>query len=536
MSTLTALLSTLRKSQLLPPETLKSATAGFQRQQAGDQAVEAGVEAGKGAAVAFCRYLVQEGLLTEWQTEKLLEGKYRGFLLGKYKLLGPLGAGGMSVVYLAENQMLGQRRAIKVLPKSKVADSSYLERFYREARAAAGLNHPHIVRTFDIDQQGDQHYMVMEYVEGTDMSALVKQRGPLDFRKAADYLRQAASALQHAHQAGLIHRDVKPGNFLLDRRGVVKLLDLGLAKFTRQTSDLTMVHNETLMGTADYLSPEQAIDSHQVDHRTDIYSLGGTFYFMIAGHPPFPEGSIAQRLVRHQAIDPPTLVALRGDCPEFLSQLCQWMMQKKREQRCPDCGEIIAWLDRWLAQGEQVQLPEAYWQAADRTVMMTDRVPDSGSSGSPASPATSSPTATPSVGPSQVGGSGPKSGPKAVSDEIPIPTIQVSKNPMPKGPISKSPISKSPVPRTPVPKNPVPKTPVSKTPVSVDAVSVNAVSKGSVERGRRGGVKAASGVATNLKESRARQLTAGYWLLGGLFFVLLVAIFCLWLAFRHAPT
>ncbi|MBL8890250.1 MAG: serine/threonine protein kinase [Planctomycetaceae bacterium] len=341
MSTAANLIELLKQSQLVEAERLAAAVAAF---DPGTAKVKLGAEA---TASDMARHLIRQQVITTWQAEKLLSGKTKGFFLGKYKLLEPLGAGGMSFVYLAENQLLGQRRAIKVLPKSKVTDSSYLERFYREARAAAQLNHPNIVRTFDIDQQGDQHYMVMEYIEGEDLSSLVKRVGPLPIGDAVNYLRQTAAALQHAHRAGLIHRDVKPGNLLLNKQGQVKLLDLGLAKFTGQASDLTVVHNETLMGTADFLSPEQALNSHLVDLRADIYSLGGTFYFLVAGHPPFPDGTVAQRLVRHQAVDPPTLISLRPECPLFLSQMCEWMMRKKAEERCRDCGEIMDWLDRW---------------------------------------------------------------------------------------------------------------------------------------------------------------------------------------------
>ncbi len=341
MSTAVHFIELVRQSQLVAPEELDAAIATF------DPNAHKATTRTEATGAEMARHLIRRSLLTAWHAEKLLSGKNKGFFLGKYKLLEPLGAGGMSFVYLAENQLLGQRRAIKVLPKSKVTDSSYLERFYREARAAAQLNHPNIVRTFDIDQQGDQHYMVMEFIDGEDLSSLVKRLGPLPIDDAVHYLRQTAAALQHAHQAGLIHRDVKPGNLILTKQGQVKLLDLGLAKFTGQLSNLTIVHNETLMGTADFLSPEQALNSHLVDQRADIYSLGGTFYYLVVGHPPFPDGTVAQRLVRHQSVEPPTLASLRPDCPIFLSQLCEWMMRKKVEERCRDCGDILEWLDRW---------------------------------------------------------------------------------------------------------------------------------------------------------------------------------------------
>lgn len=312
------------------------------------------------SAADLARQLIRAGHLTAWQTEKLLAGKHKGFFLGKYKLLQPLGAGGMSVVYLAQHPLLDQRRAIKVLPKSKVTDSSYLERFYREAQAAARLNHPNIVRTFDIDHQGDQHYMVMEYIEGEDLTSLVKRVGALPYPQAVDYLQQTARALQYAHDAGMVHRDVKPGNLLLNQQGQLKLLDLGLAKFSDQGSDLTLTHDETLLGTADFLSPEQALHSHLVDHRADLYSLGATFYYLVAGHPPFPEGTVAQRLIRHQSVEPPSLLELRPDCPPVLSELCQWLMRKQPSDRCPSCAKLLAVLADWQRDPQQTRLPPGW--------------------------------------------------------------------------------------------------------------------------------------------------------------------------------
>ena len=206
--------------------------------------------------------VVESGLITRWQADKLLEGRHKGFFLGKYKLLDLLGSGGMSHVYLAEHVLMQRRVAIKVLPKNRVEDSSYLARFHREAQAAAALDHPNIVRAYDVDNDGNNHYIVMEYVEGRDLQHIVKDDGPLDYVTAADYIRQAAEGLAHAHGAGLIHRDVKPANLLVNQKKVVKVLDLGLARFTGEDkASLTVAYDENVLGTADYLAPEQALDS-----------------------------------------------------------------------------------------------------------------------------------------------------------------------------------------------------------------------------------------------------------------------------------
>ncbi len=294
--------------------------------------------------------MVAAGILTEWQSKKLLAGKYRGFRLGKYKLLGEVGKGGMSAVYLAEHILMRRRVAIKVLPKARVKDASYLDRFRLEARAVAKLDDPHIVRAFDIDNDGDTHYIVMEYVEGPDLHRVVSQNGPLDADTAADYIAQAATGLAHAHEKHLIHRDIKPANLLVDRNQTVKLLDLGLAKLTEddQTS-LTLAHDENVLGTADYLAPEQALNSHGADERSDIYSLGCTLYYLLTGRPPFPEGTISERLLKHQVEEPESLLRLRPDLPVSLVEVCNRMMAKRPELRYDSAEEVANRLTQWLA-------------------------------------------------------------------------------------------------------------------------------------------------------------------------------------------
>ena len=194
-------LDLVRRSQLVEEDQLSKFLANYE--------IEHGQEFPE-RQEALAEALVEAELLTDWQADKLLAGKHRGFILGKYKLLGQLGKGGMSTVYLAEHVLMRARRAIKVLPKNRVKNSTYLDRFRIEARAAAKLDDPNIVRAYDIDQEGDTHYLVMEYVEGQDLHLLVKDKGALEFESAADYIAQVACGLEHAHQMGLIHRDIKP--------------------------------------------------------------------------------------------------------------------------------------------------------------------------------------------------------------------------------------------------------------------------------------------------------------------------------------
>lgn len=343
-----------RKSNLVDAAALDAAVSRFNEAHRaaelpdGDEQAKDQEE--KKRVIQLAEWLVNEQLLTEWHTDKLLAGKYKGFFLGKYKLLGHLGTGGMSSVYLAEHVKMRDQRAIKVLPKSRVADSSYLARFQLEAKAIASLSHPNVVRAYDIDNEGDVHYIVMEYVDGDDLQTIVRERGVLDYMSAAKYIAGAARGLQHAHDAGLIHRDVKPANLLINSSGQIKILDLGLALFAAdEDASLTVAHNENVLGTADYLAPEQAINSHRVDHRVDIYGLGCTLYYLLTGHPPFNEGSLAQRIARHQTEMPESIRKERPDCPGELEGICVKMMQKDPRYRYQSGADVAEALDAWRA-------------------------------------------------------------------------------------------------------------------------------------------------------------------------------------------
>ncbi|GDY06524.1 hypothetical protein LBMAG52_00100 [Planctomycetia bacterium] len=299
--------------------------------------------------------LIGGEVITRWQAEKLLAGKHKGFSLGKYKLLDLLGKGGMSSVYLAEHVLMKRRCAIKVLPGKRVNDSSYLARFHREAQAVASVDHPNIVRAYDVDCTQDRdsqiHFLVMEYVQGQSLQELIIGNGPADYADAVEYIRQAAEGLEHAHRAGLVHRDIKPANLLIDTSGVIKLLDMGLARFfdDRDENPLTVTHDEKVLGTADYLAPEQALDSHTVDARADIYSLGCSLQFLLTGNPPYTEGTLTQRLMWHQTKPFPPLTDSRIDCPVSLSAVLNKMVEKKPEDRYQSAAEVAEVCRQWLA-------------------------------------------------------------------------------------------------------------------------------------------------------------------------------------------
>jgi serine/threonine protein kinase len=298
----------------------------------------------------LARRLVQAELVTAWQARKLLAGKYRGFYLGRYKLLDHIGTGGMSRVYLAEHMLLHQRRAVKILSLDRLQRPGQWERFQIEAQALAALDHPHIVRVYDVDRQGDVCYLVVEFVPGQDLQRLVSQSGCLDVRLAVRYVVQAAETLHYAHRHGFIHRDVKPANLMVDQHGQIKVLDFGLARIVGSEAVQQLDAQDRVVGTADYMAPEQSVDSSVADPRTDIYGLGGTFYFLLTGRPPFATGSPAQRIAAHRRQRPVPVRALRPDCPESVERMCLRMLEKLPEHRYQSAADVAAVLRAWLSQ------------------------------------------------------------------------------------------------------------------------------------------------------------------------------------------
>src|ERR1043165_6420220 len=283
----------------------------------------------------FADGLIKEGVLTHFQAEKLMAGRWRGFLISdKYRLLERLGAGGMGAVYLCEHILMGRKVALKVLPAQQAEDPASLERFRREARAVARLDHPNIVRAHDIDRDEKLHFLVLEFVDGCNLHDFIRRNGTLKPERAAHYIRQAALGLQHAHEAGIVHRDINPGNLLIDRQGVVKILDMGLARFFHEDSAAFIKEYEVgyIIGTGDYIAPEQIRDS-RVDIRADIYSLGGTMYYLLTGKSPFQERTNAQKIIWHQVRHPKSLKMLRPDVSDELVLVLQKMMAKEAERR-----------------------------------------------------------------------------------------------------------------------------------------------------------------------------------------------------------
>jgi serine/threonine protein kinase len=299
--------------------------------------------------------LVRRGVLTQFQAKQLLAGRHRGFRLGSYVIQDQLGQGGMGAVYLAEHATLRRRVALKVLRAQRGVEAKVgVERFLREARAAAALDHPNIVRIHDVAQQDDIHYLALEYVEGRTLDKILSQGGAIAPSLAVGYIAQAAAGLQHAHEKGFVHRDIKPANLILASDGTVKLLDMGLARsLTSAADNLTeMLDKGAVVGTADFIAPEQALGA-QPDIRADVYSLGATFFALVTGKPPF-HGNTSQKLAQHQMKPAPDLAAQDPTFPPELARVVAKMLAKKPEERYQTPAELIAALAPWLSDaGEQ---------------------------------------------------------------------------------------------------------------------------------------------------------------------------------------
>jgi hypothetical protein len=264
----------------------------------------------------------------------------------RYRVLELLGSGGMGAVYKAEHRRMERHVALKVLSPGLMTKPAMVERFQREMRAAARLAHPNIVTAHDADQAGDAHFLVMEFVEGMSLAQYVHERSRLPVAEACGYIRQAALGLQHAFERGMVHRDIKPHNLMLTPAGQVKILDFGLARLVRETSAESCAQGAggqapsagltevgTLMGTADFIAPEQANDPRAADIRADIYSLGCTLYFLLTGRVPFPEGTSMDKLMAHAKKTPVSLGKLHSEVPADLARVVEKMMAKDPARR-----------------------------------------------------------------------------------------------------------------------------------------------------------------------------------------------------------
>jgi serine/threonine-protein kinase len=327
------------------------------------------------------RAMVDMGVLTRFQAERLLIGRTSGFVLGPYRILDQLGKGGMGRVYKAQHIGLGRIVALKVLAPDLLKTERAHELFHRELQAAGQLNHPNAVTALDANEIDGRVFLVLEFVDGPNLEQLVREQGPLSVGLACDYIRQAALALQAAHALGMVHRDIKPANLLVQRRGLdadapglLKVTDFGLARLCDPqrpgTNGTLLLKPNTVMGTPDYVSPEQARDVHKVDIRSDLYSLGCSMYFMLTGRVPFPGGDALEKMIRQATVTAQPVGAFRPDVPVEVVKIVERLMAKHPNQRFQTPAELVEALTPFAVSG-----PIPWAQAARPTLDETTAVP-----------------------------------------------------------------------------------------------------------------------------------------------------------------
>ena len=311
-------------------------------------------------AQGLARELIQAGKLTRYQAAAVYQGRTKGLVLGNYTVLDQIGAGGMGQVLKAKHRTMDRIVALKMLPARAMKSSQMVKRFHREVRAAAKLEHPNIVTAYDADEHQGIHYLVMQYVDGKDLADVVAERGPLPVEQAVECIIQAARGLEYAHSEGVVHRDIKPANLLLDKKGTVKILDMGLARLgepgeSGESESLTSTGQ--VMGTYDYMAPEQAEDSHSIDHRADVYSLGCTLYRLLTGERPYKGDRAIQILYAHREHPIPSLCEARPDVRAQLDAVFQKMLAKRPEDRYQSMTEVIGALETCVAVESRQPVP-----------------------------------------------------------------------------------------------------------------------------------------------------------------------------------
>jgi Leucine-rich repeat (LRR) protein/tRNA A-37 threonylcarbamoyl transferase component Bud32 len=305
-------------------------------------------------AQAFARELVKQRRLTPYQAATVYRGNAPDLVFGTYVVLDKLGQGGMGVVFKAEHRRMKKIVALKVMSQAATKSPAAVKRFQREVEAAAKLTHPNIVAALDADVARGLFFLVLEYVDGTDLSALVKQNGPLPVDRAVNYISQAARGLAHAHGEGVIHRDIKPANLLLDVNGTVKILDMGLARLIDSANNPAvggLTQSGSIMGTVDYMSPEQALDTKHADARSDIYSLGCSLYFLLTGRAMYVGDTLMKKLLAHREQPTPSLGEARADASAALDDVFRKLVAKRPEERYQTMTDVIRDLDTLLAGG-----------------------------------------------------------------------------------------------------------------------------------------------------------------------------------------
>ena len=326
-------------SELVTEEQWRNALNELAKSQDGESSSSAAPSEKK-----IAQQLVEMKIISAYQADQLLTGRTK-LNLGPYLITDWIGQGGMGQVFKAEHEMLGRESAVKVLPLHKTTPEA-IENFRREIRAQAKLDHPNLVRAFDAGEDGNVHYLVVEYVPGTDLRRLVRSKGKLSVQQAANIVKQSAEGLAHAHERDLIHRDIKPGNILVTPDGVSKLSDLGLAFYL---NDATDPRAGKIVGTADYLSPEQIRTPQHITSASDIYSLGCTLYYAVTGKVPFPGGTPKSKARRHLEETPWHPRRFNEEVSDDFVDLIGDMMEKDPKERIQSAEEVAERLAPWSA-------------------------------------------------------------------------------------------------------------------------------------------------------------------------------------------
>ncbi|QDV69808.1 Serine/threonine-protein kinase PrkC [Rosistilla carotiformis] len=339
--------------------------------------------------------LVTEGKLTDYQASALLKGE-PDLLIDKYLILDLIDVGGMGMVFKAIHRTMNRVVAVKMISPQMLGSASQVKRFQREVRVAATLEHPNIVRAYDADKSRGVHFLVMEYVRGDNLNKLVRDSGPLSLSLAVDYIRQAAVGLQHAHERGIVHRDIKPGNLLVSSQGTIKVLDLGLAHIDdslrhkdaepedesgrTQVSQAELTTAGAILGTASFMAPEQSLDAHLVDFRSDVYSLGCTLYFLLTGDTPYSGSTVFKVFVEHREGEIPSLQEERPDVPDSVESVFRKMVAKKPDHRFQSMSELIVALEDCRIARPESQSPASLPDAAAPAETDAGKVATSGQS------------------------------------------------------------------------------------------------------------------------------------------------------------
>lgn len=288
-------------------------------------------------------FLLQNGLLTPYQAGHVAEGRGDGLIVGQYVVLNELGHGSVGMVYRVRHRIMGRLAALKVFTPD-TEESENHTRFMREIQATAQLDHPNLIKAYEAGEHHGAYFLAMELVDGENLQEAVEDAGPIPLDLALKCHHDAAVGLGYAHQLGMIHRDVKPGNIMLSKDGRVRVLDLGLVKFTRGFSSMATSLDGTVRGTAAYMAPEQAVSIRNADLRSDIYSLGSSLYFVLTGQPMFPEKTVMQQLLAHQKKPAPSLTSKVQNIPEYLEKLYQRMVAKEPNHRPQSMEEVVVGL------------------------------------------------------------------------------------------------------------------------------------------------------------------------------------------------